>query len=144
MAHEALVDEVLPLQPAVHGLWRDAQPLGTALHGHHDEVDAVVGGSPVVSYSSHYLFAAYQNTATKLQILFQIAVISLYLFILLVEMGCFRTPEFISLLSQQADDAAHLVGDAYLLRALREAGLADTKGEHRYDNPNFGGWISCI
>lgn len=67
VAHESLMDEVLPLQPPIHGLWRDAQPLCTALHGHRGEVDAVVGGCPFVSRSCHNLITAYQNTATKVQ-----------------------------------------------------------------------------
>lgn len=81
VTHETLVNEILPLQPPIHGLWSDTQPLGTALHGHCGEVDAVEGGCPIVSFCCHNLFTAYQNTATKLYILFQISAIFQYLFL---------------------------------------------------------------
>lgn len=71
VSYETLVDEVLPLQPPIHGLWRDAQPLGAALHGHRGKADAVVGGCPVVSCSCHNLITVYQNTATKIQLFYE-------------------------------------------------------------------------
>ena len=53
VAHKALVDKILPLQSAIHILWRDAQPLGSALQSHRSEVDAVVGWCPAVCHFTH-------------------------------------------------------------------------------------------